>query len=299
VVFSVDRISHRKIMGKDFTGQVIFDKKKMKVLGDCEAMSGRLSVDAEVDLNHETKLTASLISEGVDINECFLQCEDFGQEFISYKNLDGDLNSYSVVEAHWDDEGKFIRNKLNLISDIRINNGQLRDFELLYQLSDYIKEKDLQHVKFTHLRNWLEIREGTVFLPVMFVQSNALNLHIDGKHDFEQNSLYHVKLNAPQVLWSKIKKHDNSLEPLRARKDGFFNVYYQLKGDSHKFEIASDKKAVKRSFQQSEGHKSDLMQRLFERFKRKDLLEDPEEWYSDIPEYANEMDGEEEYLEGF
>ena len=76
----------------------------------------------------------------------------------------------------------------------------------------------------------MKIENGTVYLPVMFIQSSALNLSISGEHTFDQRILYYIKLNAGQVAATKLKKNDVKRDFKKASKSGWINMYFVLNG---------------------------------------------------------------------
>ena len=73
-----------------------------------------------------------------------------------------------------------------------------------------LKAGDLERVRFTRLANFLEIRDRTIYIPAMFIQSSAINLTLSGSHTFDQYLEYYIKVNAGQVIANKISRHDRS-----------------------------------------------------------------------------------------
>jgi hypothetical protein len=88
----------------------------------------------------------------------------------------------------------------------------------------------------------------------MFLQSNALNMTLSGEHSFSNNIDYKIKVNAGQVLFNRLKKHDSDLDPL-PEKNGGFNLYYTIVGNLDKYEMKRKKKTVKAEFERSESRK--------------------------------------------
>ena len=297
--FEFDDFSHGKIKGSDFEGDLLFSGKKMTAEGEAKLMSGKLIADATLDWKERLALSTSVYAQHIDINECFRQTENFGQDFISYQNLNGNLEAYAIIDAHWDEQGVFLKDELEVTSDIRVNEGELVDFELLKQFSSYVDEASLSHIKFSHLRNWLQIKNGKVYIPVMFIQSNAMNLTMDGVHSLDNQTAYNIKVNGGQVLMNKLLKKKSGLKPQKAKKDGLFNLYFKVNGDDHKFEFEQNKGYVKRSFIQSEDLKNELIDLIQKKFQNKSLFKEPDAWIADIPEYESEEDGNEEFLEEF
>ncbi len=142
------------------------------------------------------------------------------------------------------------------------------------------------------------MRNGRIYLPVMFIQSNAANLTVSGEHTFDQDIAYYLKVNAGQVLANRFRRHDPNLAPKPARKDGFFNLYYAITGNIDEYEVKTARRRVKEDFELSELRRREVQQALEREFGIPiDLIEEPVEW-RDIPEYQEDPnDDSPEYLD--
>ena len=188
--------------------------------------------------------------------------------------------------------------KLRVLAGIGISDGTLKDFEMLESFSDFVHVRDLREIQFVNIQNFLEIRNERLYLPVMFIRSNALNLTISGEHSFENEIAYCFKVNAGQVIADRFRKHNPSLIPKPARQSGFFNLYYSMLGTLDDYNIAADKKRVQDDFKHSDFRKREVQRALEKEFGIVELIQEPESW-KDIPEYDHGVyeSGEEEYLD--
>jgi hypothetical protein len=123
--------------------------------------------------------------------------------------------------------------------------------------------EDLRRVRFTDMQNFLEVKNEKVYIPVMLIQSNALNMTLSGEHSFDNEINYKIKINAGQVLLNRLKKHDNDLDPL-PDKGGLFNLYYSITGNIDKYEMKRKKRTVKEEFERSEARKEQIAAQLNE-----------------------------------
>jgi hypothetical protein len=103
-------------------------------------------------------------------------------------------------------------------------------------LGAFVKLKDLEHIKFNELKNQLYIRKKELIIPAMFIQSNAINLLLAGKHGFNQDFDFKMKINAGQVLAQKMKKYNPKLPMIPAKQKGLFNIYCSVYGNVDKEE---------------------------------------------------------------
>ena len=297
----IDQFNYHKINGEEFSGELEFDHSELHIKGTTLAMNGRLNLDGTAFFKEEPYLRSRLIFDGIDVKEFFRQAENFGQEVLIYNNVKGTLDAKLAIQAFWDAEGQYQDDKLRVLGDVSISDGELINFDLLYDFSNYIKIRDLRHIKFTNMRNWLEVRKGRIHIPAMFIQSNALNMTISGQHTFENDIDYSIKVNAGQVLWNKLKKHNPNRKPQPAKKKGWFNLYYRIHGTVEDYITKSDKRHAKKQFRLSENRKKEIQAALIKEFGRKNIAtaDEPDDWIDEgeTPGKAVVNDKDEEFLD--
>ena len=187
--------------------------------------------------------------------------------------------------------------KLRVLASVNIQDGELVKFKMLEDFSSVIKAKDLKHIRFTNMQNWLEVRGGKLYLPTMFIQSNAVNLTVRGEHSFDHDIDYGIKVNAGQVLLSKLKKHDPLLKPQKAKKKGWFDLYYAITGTLDEYDIKTSKRQVQKDFEKSERRKQEIKRLLEKEFSSIKTVK-TENWRdkAPIPEY-DEVEETDDYLD--
>lgn len=289
----VERFTYNKIDGRDFIGELDFDNNEITIEGSAKGMNGSFDLDGTAYLQSQPYLVGKLTCNEVDIKEFFRQSENFGQETLQSKHVKGNMNAKLLIYSYWDAQGNFLMDKLNVLGAVGVSDGELKNFRLLDEFSSYIHLPDLRNVRFENLENWLEVRRGRVHLPAMFIQSNALNLTLSGEHTFENEIDYNLQLNAGQVIMTKLKKHDRKLNPVPAKKNGLFNLYYNINGTMEKFDYRTAKKEVKNAFRRSEHHKREIKAQLAKAFGESTVLK---EEVKEIPEWEDEVDTDEEEI---
>jgi hypothetical protein len=252
---SINTFRYEKIEGKNFAGKFEFDRNSLNVKGNAAAMQGDLALDGNARFDREPSLKMRITAHDLDLQTMLAQCESFGQEVITDANMRGRLNGRVVLWAYWDEAGTFDMKRLRALADVQATNGELLKVKMFEDFSTFVHLDDLRRIKFTDLQNYLEIKNERLYLPVMLIQSNALNMTLSGEHTFENDIDYKIKINAGQVLLNRLKKHDSDLDPLPEKK-GFFNLYYTIVGNLDKYDMKRKKKTVKTEFERSEARKS-------------------------------------------
>ncbi len=190
-------------------------------------------------------------------------------------------------------------NRLHVWAGIGIENGRLKNFKMLEEFSNYAKMDDLRDVRFVNLQNWLEIKNSIFYLPAMFIQNNAMNLTVAGAQNFDDRIDYNLKVNAGQVIANKFKKKNSNLDPIPAKDNGFFNLYFSITGTLDQYKYETNKKKVKDAISKSERQKQEIKRALIAAFGAPlNMLREPEGW-QDEGEAASTADDDLDYIPGF
>lgn len=253
--------------GENFRGQLIFTPRRLDVVGLTDAMDGRLKLDGTVFFEAYQRIEGRVTCSAIDVEQFFEQGDNFYQEVLTADNIEGKMDAKLFIRAYYDELGAFDYDKLRVQAGVSIRKGELHDFEMLENFAFALKAGDLERVRFTKLQNYFEIEEQTLYLPTMFIQSSAFNLELSGSHTFNNYLGYYVKVNAGQAIVNKIRRHDDDLSVLPARRRGFFNLYFTVLGPLETFEVESDKRAVKNNFRRSLYRKGRIKQALEEVFR--------------------------------
>ncbi len=275
----IDQFSFGEIEGEDFRGKVAIKNNTLVIRGvRVDAMDGILNLDGKAYLEKEPRLEAIIKCHKINAKEAFRQCNNFSQTVIEHKHIDGDLDAKVLVNAFWNENGEFDFKKLYVLADVTMQNGELRGLDLLDEYSNFIKLKDLKHIKFSKTRNQFGIKRGTFYMPTMFVQSNALNLSLSGSHSLlTDKMLYLTKVNAGQVLLNKFKKYNPKKKPIKSRKKGFFNIYVKVFGKSDDYEYEYSKKSYKKEKARLDNHFAAIRRDIRKKLGAEALYE-PEDW---------------------
>mgnify|MGYP006266218461 CR=1 FL=1 len=287
----IENYTYDQIQGSQFVGQLDFFTNQIAIKGRTEIMSGTIDVDGRLYFLRQPSLEAKLTGRGLNIRQLFAQTNNFGQQVLTSENLSGQLGTQTMVYAFWDNQGNFQPEQLRVLSAIGIEAGNLRNFELMERFSTFVNIKDLQNIQFTRLENFLEISNNRIYLPAMFIQSNALNLTVSGEHDFRNQFEYNLQVNAGQVLINRFKSHDPALRPVAAKKKGFFNLYYRVYGNLEDYAFESAKRQVQDDFSRSQYRKREIQRTLEGLFGTLDVIQSVSEMEeNNLPEETEYMD---------
>ena len=272
----IERFNYNQIEGTNFIGELEFNNNELAIKGATAAMKGNFELDGKVYFEKAPRLTARLVCNDIDATTFFSQSEDFGQKILTSKNVSGILDAKIAIYAYWDTTGQFQYDQLRILGGLDLRDGRLKDFKMLEQFSTYVKMQDLMDIRFANLENYFEIAQRKLYLPAMFIQSNAMNLTVSGEQSFDNAMDYNIKVNAGQVIANRFKAA--STKPQPARKNGWFNLYFNIAGTIEDYKVQTAKKEVQRYFVFSERRKDMVKKALEREFGSINEVQEPLDW---------------------
>ena len=148
---------------------------------------------------------------------------NFSQKFIQASNVTGiitaDVETGLVFNKHMQ------VNLPNVVADIdlKVNNGSLVNFAPVQQPFNYINLR-VGNLAFTEMRQVLQIRNETLFIPEMTVQSAISPFSIVGNYTVNKGFNYRVKIPLANYQQRNIKIEPNSSVVVDQRKR--LAIYY-------------------------------------------------------------------------
>lgn len=184
----------------------------------------------------------------ININKLFYSFNNFGQDFISSKNLNGSLSGDVFFTSEWSEKLKIYNHTVQSENNIIISNGQIINFEPLMGLSKFIDVKELENIKFSTLKNQITIKDEQVFIPQMDILSSAINISASGIHGFDKNFSYHFKVLLSDVISGKLKlsvKRHSEYENIKDDGLGKTSLFLLIEGNPDNYNIKYDRKAAR------------------------------------------------------
>ena len=146
----------------------------------------------------------------IDINDAFRSFNNFGQEFIVSENLRGRLTGNVTILAPLNENFDITTNAVVAESHMSILNGRLIEFEPAQNLSRFLDIDELKNISFSKLENDIFIRNSTVSVPKMLINSSAGNFTVYGNHTFPGDYTYHVRVLLSEVLSRQAREKNRS-----------------------------------------------------------------------------------------
>lgn len=232
-------LSFDKFHMRNFSTKLTYNNKLLKVKKiSLETMSGAISGDLSIQQleNENIRLISSSKMDKINVRQLFYEFHNFGQTTMRHKHLRGVINSEIYFRDEWDPYFNTIENRMYSFIDLKIEDGQLLDFEPLSMMSDYIALDELKRIKFSTLENQIEIKEGKIEIPFMEIYSSAAVIAISGTHSFENIMDYELKVLLNEILSNKFRRENKKKKTSEfgvIEDDGVKGIMLPLKMEGH------------------------------------------------------------------
>ncbi|RAR48018.1 AsmA-like protein [Flavobacterium lacus] len=188
----------------------------------------------------------------VNLDEVLFKFDNFGQDQLVSENLHGIFTGRITGKILMHTDLTPIINESDLSIDVSVVNGRLEKFGPMDALSDFFKDKNLSKVLFDKLENRLQVKNGTMVLPNMLINSSLGFIEVSGKQDADLTMEYYVRVPlklvtkvASQKLFGKKKEEiDPDQEDQIIYKDPTKKVSYvnlKISGTPSNYKISLQK----------------------------------------------------------
>lgn len=180
----------------------------------------------------------------LDIQTLFRQLGNFGQNVIVAENVRGKLTATIQFAGMWSKDLNCNLDRIVSQNNLLIEDGELIKFQPIQALNKYIKGADFEHIRFSTLKNRIDIRNQTIFIPAMQIQSSAMDLTASGTHTFDNMVDYKLQMYLSQILGKKVKDQNTEFGYIEDDGLGRMKIYLTMKGPMANPKVVFDKKAV-------------------------------------------------------
>jgi hypothetical protein len=127
---------------------------------------------------------------------------------------------------------------------LRIDEGELNNFEPLLAVSRYVKGADLNRVRFNTLQNTIEIRQRKILIPAMQIRSSVLDLTASGTHGFDNVVDYSLELYLSQLINRKVRERNTEFGTIEDDGNGGMRLFLTMRGPLDNPTIKFNRKGV-------------------------------------------------------
>ena len=199
---------------------LIFDRRKLRfpyleAVNSGAEVSGWLSIEETNPML--IKVNTNLKSSNINFKPLFKNWNNFYQETITADNIEGiakvDLRFSGPFDLF---DNRDLKKEFEADINIEINNGALKNVQSFKEITKSMRgsatklvinkervnqfEKELLNLNFKKLTNTIKLSNGSIEIPKMRIESNALNLNLRGTHTFDNEIDYAFDFRFRDVL---------------------------------------------------------------------------------------------------
>jgi len=244
----IQQIKFNQFLASDVTGSVSLQDRSFRARDvSFHAMDGSATISGSISSmsNDSLNIRTDAILHQININKMFQQLGNFNQDVITDRNLKGQITARLKMTSDWTDRLDCNTQTIVAESEITIENGELNDFAPMLALSKFLKGSDLNHIRFSTLKNQIEIKSRQIIIPQMEIKSSAADVSISGTHSFDNMIEYRVQLLLSQLTGRKVKSLHTEFGQIEEDNLGRTRLLLKLSGPATQPRITYDTKALK------------------------------------------------------
>jgi len=318
----IGELNYGKFTASNLKGIVTYQNKKLAARNiTFKANKGNYIVGTEMEQTGINSFfwTIDATANNIDIENFFFEFNNFGQDFLTDKNIKGKTSVQISMATVIDGYMNIDMDRLYSTANFSIKKGELINQSSLLDIADYFEsnklvktvvdtkslKKKMKHVKFAKLENEIIIDKGKIHIPKMELSTNVMDLNISGIHGFDDNVDYHLNFRLNDVL----VKNKNQEEFGPIKDDGlgvklFLHMFGNLSDLTYELDKKEKKTARKEAIQEEKQELKSILKQEFGLFKKDSSVQAPVEektkatfeveWdeFDNEPDVAPEMDSD-------
>jgi hypothetical protein len=248
--FKIDSLNYKTFASTKIEGSLTYKPQLLTFTSlNMRALSGIISGNGFIFQNGNKSLITkgSFSVTNIDIIKTFTTFHNFGQNFLKSENIRGTLSGSLSLILPLDSMLKPQIKSLTAEGKYNLVNGSLVNFDPVKQLASFIELSELENISFKQLENDFFIRNNFLYIPQMDVKSSAADLSVNGKHSFDNDYEYHIKILLSEILSKKRKKNKSNVTEFGVVEDdglGRTSLLLKIIGKGENIKVGYDIKAA-------------------------------------------------------
>jgi AsmA-like C-terminal region len=236
-----NKLSFMRYKGEKVIGEITFQDDLLEIVDlNGKGMGGAIKLNGKLKFmpTKDIYISARALTKRIYLDSLFYVFNNFQQTFITDEDLKGLLYADIDASMYFDSTWRFRRPLLTSRAKLRVVDGELNNFAPIMALSTFIddKEDNLSKLRFSDLVNHVTIKEDTVFIPEMSIQTNVRNIALGGYHTLDQHINYQL---AVPIINERVDK-DEAFGAVKKSSLGSPNLLFRIKGTTTDYKVNYD-----------------------------------------------------------
>ncbi|MFN0082516.1 MAG: AsmA-like C-terminal region-containing protein, partial [Ferruginibacter sp.] len=192
VALNATQLTYKKFVANNAKASVtLLQDRYMMNNVSMQAAGGSMNINGQLLNTSNNYHTANINADvkNVDVKKLFASFNNFGQDGISYENLEGQLTAKVNSVINIKDNGEVLPSSANGAVSFSLKNGALNNFEPIKKIQNFIfKKRDFENIRFAELKDKIKIENGGFKFNRMEIQSTVLTLFVEGVYSKKDGS---------------------------------------------------------------------------------------------------------------
>jgi hypothetical protein len=196
--------------------------------------------------------------KNINLDQLLIKFDNLGQDYLINDNINGRITGSIKGKLKMHPDLVPIINASELDMDLMIKDGALIKFAPLLMMGDYFKDKNLNIVRFDTLQNVFKLKNNTLHIPKMNINSSLGFMEISGTQSLDKDMTYFLRIPWSLVtgvgvhkLFGGKKKED--IDPEREdaivfrdrdKRVRFINIKVTGNTDNYKITLGRDRNPI-------------------------------------------------------
>ena len=286
VILTVTNFQYRTLKSNDIKTRLLYKNNSVSLENtNLSVWGGRINGNVFMNLISDEKISfqGNVDVKTIDIGNLFTTFDNFGQQMFTSENLKGTVSSNIRFGFVYVLSSGIDMASLKTVVNMKLENGELINIDPLMKLSSFLDENSLKHIKFKTLTNNFVIQNKVLEIPEMAIESNAVNFQLHGKHTFDNEIDYHIRLNLSELASKRqrerLQKEQETFGVFEENDSEKLSLYILVKGSVDnpvfKFDMPSAKQKIKEDIKKE---KESVKETLKNEFTSKEDQVEKENW---------------------
>ena len=230
------------------------------------------------------ELATNLSSKDIYFKPIFREWNNFDQEVIREDNISGRAEAILDMKAPFDLHYGILKDEIEAQIQLKVFGGQLKNVKTFTALTQdlkstktkmILKEKEidalqgkLSNIQFETLENTIFIKKSTIVIPKMEIKSSAINISLDGKHQFNNNIDYKFAFRFRELKQRKDESEFGIVEDDGTGLKIFVRMYGNLDNPIIEWDKTSRKEEAKQNREEAKKEAISILKTELGLFKK-------------------------------
>ena len=294
VNLNIEDVTYDRLHLRNLASQINYKDNTFRAKNtELETMSGKITSDIRLKQlrSGKLRLISSTALDNINVRQLFYEFRNFGQQTMRHKHLKGVIKSEIYLRNEWDKFFNPIDDMLYSFIDVTITDGELLEFEPMMLMSDYISVEELKRIKFSTLENQVEIKNNSIEVPFMEINSSATDIACAGTYSFDGKMDFDIKVLLNEILGNKFrrknKKKVSEFEIIEESNSKGMALFLKMEGTADEPIVSPNtfklKESLNKEFKKEKRKLKDVIKNEFDNKENKQEIDNPD--YNKIVEW--------------